>query len=484
MKKNIFVYCAIFGLVLLLFIFRFYRFYEFVIFLSDQGRDAIILRQIILFDHFPAIGASSSVGQVYLGPFYYYLIAPFLKIFNFDPVGPAFGVAIISIIGIIGSFFIVKKEISKTVALVFLALMTFSAVLTEYSRFSWNPNLLPYFSFISLYLFYTWLKKPNLFKGAALGGLFGFTIQLHYLGVLIFLPMMTMSIFHFVKNRSISKYIASGIISIVFFLFSISPLIIFDLRHNFLNLNQFIKLFQNGIASQNQSFISNFSETASKLLLHTFQTQANSGVLIILIIAILSMGFIAYKKIKSDFLLLNIINVIIFLICFSFVEGPRNPHYYGASIMSLYFVFASTILLIKKLYIRLIFASVFLCIFAMLNISKMYFLFGFGSNQINKARNIAESFSKYIKDQPIQTVALPDYESDTQYRYFLKLKDYDLIPYDSPAQAEELYIICDKKCDPLSSGQWQIATFENKRLTDKWEIEDVTIYKIIHKDKK
>ena len=80
---------------------RLYHIYSFVTFLGDQGRDAIILKRIITFEHFPAIGPPTSIGQVYLGPFYYYFIAPWLWISNFDPIGPAIGIAIISSFSII-----------------------------------------------------------------------------------------------------------------------------------------------------------------------------------------------------------------------------------------------------------------------------------------------------------------------------------------------------------------------------------------------
>src|SRR3990167_6348382 len=86
--------CAIF--------LRFYRLADFAMFLSDQGRDAIIIKRIITLEHLPAIGAPSSLGGVYLGPFYYYLISPFLLLFNFNPVGLAFGVAFLSMVGLIG----------------------------------------------------------------------------------------------------------------------------------------------------------------------------------------------------------------------------------------------------------------------------------------------------------------------------------------------------------------------------------------------
>ena len=131
--------------------FRLYNFSDFVTFLGDQGRDAIILKRIITFEHFPAIGPPTSIGQVYLGPFYYYFIAPWLWISNFDPIGPAIGIAIISSFSIIFSYFLLKDLFNKKTALYSVLFITFSSVIIEFSRFSWNPNLLPFFSLFYFY---------------------------------------------------------------------------------------------------------------------------------------------------------------------------------------------------------------------------------------------------------------------------------------------------------------------------------------------
>src|SRR4030042_5978400 len=87
---------------------RFYKFTGFVTFLGDQGRDAIIIKRILTFEHFPAIGAPTSIGQVYLGPFYYYFIAPWLLFFNFNPIGLAIGVGFFSSLFLLINYLIVK----------------------------------------------------------------------------------------------------------------------------------------------------------------------------------------------------------------------------------------------------------------------------------------------------------------------------------------------------------------------------------------
>lgn len=40
---------------------RLYKLDDFAIFLGDQGRDAIIMKRIVTFEHLPAVGPSSSV---------------------------------------------------------------------------------------------------------------------------------------------------------------------------------------------------------------------------------------------------------------------------------------------------------------------------------------------------------------------------------------------------------------------------------------
>ena len=479
-KKNLFT-IATGTLVGLLFFFRFYKLYEFVTFLSDQGRDAIILKRIITFEHFPAIGAPSSVGQVYLGPFYYYLVAPFLALFRFDPVGPAFGVALISIVSIITMYLIIKKEFSVFAAMVFLAMVTFSATLTEYSRFSWNPNLLPYFSFFTLYFYSLWLGKPTLRNGIIFGTLLGFSIQLHYLGSLLFLPMIFLFGYFLFLHKSIKPFIYSLFSAIVAFILSISPLIIFDLRHNFLNARQFLALFTEGGLSGGSAYYQRLFVTINNLFLHGLQIQSPIVISIFLFLIITASGYTAYRQSKSTLILLHLLNLIFYILSFAFLGSMRLPHYYGPVILSLYLTVTVGIMIMQNNKFRVVLSIFIVISMIFLNVPKMYYLFEKGNNQIQEAKNIALSITKRIKKQPIQTIALPSIESDGHYRYFLEVDGFILLPQDSPDQPDELYVICQKTCNPTGDGQWQIAAFSNKFLDTQWNEENVTIFKFIHK---
>ena len=85
------------GVIMLLAAFmRLYKVRDYIVFLGDEGRDVMVVRDI-LHGHLTFLGPTASVGGFYLGPIYYYMMAPFLFLANYDPVGPAIMVALFGI---------------------------------------------------------------------------------------------------------------------------------------------------------------------------------------------------------------------------------------------------------------------------------------------------------------------------------------------------------------------------------------------------
>ncbi|KKR77239.1 MAG: hypothetical protein UU19_C0015G0001, partial [Candidatus Curtissbacteria bacterium GW2011_GWD1_40_8] len=85
-------------LILVATFFRFWQIGDYVVFLGDEGRDMIVMREIFTQGHLPFLGPTASVGGFYLGPIYYWMAAPFLWLSNYDPVGPAYFVAIVGVL--------------------------------------------------------------------------------------------------------------------------------------------------------------------------------------------------------------------------------------------------------------------------------------------------------------------------------------------------------------------------------------------------
>src|SRR3990167_9342925 len=114
--------------------FRLYRIGEYMIFLGDEGRDAIVVRRLLVnFDPI-LIGPGTSIGNMYLGPLYYYMIAPALLLANFSPVGPSVFVAILGVGTIFLVWYMTREFFSKSAAIVAASLYAVSPTTIIYSR--------------------------------------------------------------------------------------------------------------------------------------------------------------------------------------------------------------------------------------------------------------------------------------------------------------------------------------------------------------
>src|SRR3990167_4864482 len=95
-KIRLTAYLPIFLILLVGLFLRLYKIRDYVIFLGDEGRDALVVYNILHGD-LTLLGPTSSVGGFFLGPIYYYFMAPFLWLSNFDPVGPSVMVALFGV---------------------------------------------------------------------------------------------------------------------------------------------------------------------------------------------------------------------------------------------------------------------------------------------------------------------------------------------------------------------------------------------------
>jgi hypothetical protein len=235
---------------------RFYNIPDSLQFQGDQGRDAMIVARIFLYHDPVFIGPVTSVGNMYLGPLYYYFMLPFLWLSYPSPVGPAYGVALLGVLTVYFLYQWGKAMVGKTAALFAATLFTFSATITLFSRFSWNPNPAP---FVSLSLLYAlWLTQTKSAKYWWVVGLcIAILIQLHYLTLLAAAAAggvwvwQVSSSFWQVKRHGWDKKAwwsqtrplwQGTVMAAAIFLISLTPLMLFDWKHDWLNAKAFQSL--------------------------------------------------------------------------------------------------------------------------------------------------------------------------------------------------------------------------------------------------
>ncbi|MBD3279177.1 MAG: hypothetical protein GF390_00515 [Candidatus Pacebacteria bacterium] len=253
-------------------------------FLGDQGRDALIVSKIFKEKDPVFIGPVTSVGNMYLGPFYYYLMLPFLWLSYPSPMGPVYAVAALGILTVWLTYRLGKELIGAKAAIIASIFLAFSATVVEYSRFSWNPNPAPFFSLLMIYFTYkAWKSHPKFWLVVA--GCFSILIQLHYLtllslggaGVIWLIQLAELIKSNSkIKKAKLFKFALITLISMMIFLASLTPLILFDWKHNWLNAKAFQYLF-----TQEQNFKHSAPLNFTQQLQQTLQdAQGRAGLIL------------------------------------------------------------------------------------------------------------------------------------------------------------------------------------------------------------
>lgn len=223
------------GLVLVILIAAFLRFYnleKWQFFTYDQARDYLIVKKLILDRKFTLVGPTVLAPGVYLPPFYYYSIAPFLWAFRFRLIGPDIYTALLGVASL-GIFFLVAKDLfGKKVALFSSLFFAFNPYLIHTSRHAWNPNTIYFFTLIFVLSFERFLLKKKFFWLYLAAFSISLSLNLHYTA-LVWLPLLGYMFFLEYKRNGFGWNIIGAGLS---FLIFVSPLFIFDLRHNFPNL--------------------------------------------------------------------------------------------------------------------------------------------------------------------------------------------------------------------------------------------------------
>ncbi len=463
---------------------RLYRIQDFYMFLADQGRDALIVKKIVTLHNFPAIGPPSSIGEVFLGPFYYYLVAPFLFLTRLNPVGLALGVAILSGIGVFVTYSIVRKTISPQVAFIFLLFTTFSYELVRVARFSWNPNLLPYFSFITMYFFAHAMddkNKKRTLDALCFGLFFGLSFQLHHLAGLLVLPIGVYFLIDIFKKKNIRIFMVP-IYSFVAFLLTLIPVMIFELRHRFLNTHNLISVFTKQNIVSSGSLLSRMYEINTAFVGFVFHIACPPLLALVITTFVLSASLFFLKRKPNSFIFLNVLTVIFYLFGFSRVNSMLIPHYYNAIYLSFYLLIAYILTINKNFFVT---ASVYflMAVFIFWQATGFDFLGGRGSFQDVVPRRIGAFIAKDAGNNIVNLTTYPtEFTSRDCFQYFIELNGGKVVDGASTQVTDHMYVLCDKEpCRILRSDSWNIQMFGKAKIDTMWKMDGVSIYKLSHK---
>jgi len=353
-KNKILIIIVALGLFL-----RLYYLPNFIGFAWDQERDAFTVKQIIVDKKLTLIGPRVVNDRGFmLGPYFFYILLPFYLITNLNPNAIILFIATYSFIFLISSFFILKKIFSSKMALIFVFIWSVLPLAISIDTISWNPLLIPFLFIFLIYLLNN-LNFNKIKNWLMLGFYLGFSFNIHV--QLIILSFMAF-IFLLIK---VSK---KDFFKRIFFLFlgfllSFLPLLIFDLRHNFLNLHLFLNFFSNGSSVKNYfAFIPVWTNFISSI----FIIKSSFFSILFWFILTLILFFLSKKNILNKILL---ITWLFFPIIFIFYGQRPSEYYFNFCLPVIVLVFSQLIVKInsKIVFITILIVSLLVIYFKLKN---------------------------------------------------------------------------------------------------------------------
>lgn len=476
----------IFLLILVLAVAIFFRFFsirDYVVFLGDEGRDMLIMRKMLIEKRPTFLGPTASVGGFYLGPIYYWMAAPFLFLWRYDPVGPAYFVAAIGVATVFVLYKFLRDAVGFWPAVMASSLYATAPLILRYSRSSWNPNPLPFFALLLVYFLYLGIKKQKLIYFLFAGAAFGISIQLHYLATILIAIAGAVIII----NTNWRKWLLIFAFSAAGFLVTFSPFLLFEAKNGFPNMNTILEFVTRGttVGYKTTNFVwmvSNLGNIFLEELTKLKDTQVTKLIFWVLTLGGIY-GVVKYWK-NPDKKLIFSTGLIWFL------GGLLGLRSYAGQVFDYYFgfMFPAPFLLLG-LVIFLIWQQKILRITAVaLTIAAVVFFsvrspFSFPPNRlIDQTASVADFVIEKSGQEPFNFALITDSNSDHAYRYFLAVKGYEPLELETMI-TEQLLVVCEsQKCAPLGHPSWEIAGFGRAEIQGEWELPEIgiKIFRLTH----
>ncbi len=502
-KKNPVEFWMLLAILIIGAFCRLYKIDQYMTFLGDEGRDVIIVRRIFTEAHPPLIGPGTSVGSMYLGPLYYYMMAIPLLLAGFSPVGPAVMVALLGVATIGFVWWVGRIWFSKTAGLIAAGLYAISPTVITFSRSSWNPDVMPFFALLLTYSIWKVWRKGEFNWLIVMGISFAFVLQSHYLGLLL---APTLFIFWFLTWRNlksignskskIRNFIKKSLLGLGFFLLLMSPLLIFDLRHDFLNSKAIYQFIVNRDVALSGSLFVAFSKIPkvfnlinSSLLAgkNTLAAVASSVFIVSGVVYVFAESFVKKKnfKIKPEYWLL--FSWLFFgLIGLSLYKMEIYDHYFGFLFPVPFIIFGSFMAkLIEDGKIAKVLGTAAILYLVVMGLIQNPFRYA-PNRQLQRSQDVAKKILSLSADNSFNLAVIAERNYEDGYRYFLELwggKVLHADRWDPATISDQLFVVCENepsKCDPTHSPKAEVANFGMSKIDGQWEVDGVIIYKLAH----
>lgn len=500
---------------------RLYKISGYMTFLGDEGRDVLVVMHMIVNHKFTLLGPTASVGGFFLGPIYYYFMLPFLWAWKLNPVGPAIMVALFGVATVYLIFKVGKEFVSPWVGLIAASLYALSPLVIAYSRSSWNPNLVPFFSLLLIHLLWRSVERPRKSTLLWVGAVLGIGLQLHYLFLFLFVVTGIWFLVH-AKSVPILRvvlFVGLG------FLIGYSPFLAFEIRHGFPNTQSVIRFV---LAGKDTGISGGFFTTVDDVVFRIFGRLLYRlpdgglfkslpswqvalwfiGTRTTIFITFAFLVVLAASRIPSAASVftwltqgktdeqksglyhtaqLLLIWFSTTLLLFGFYQKGIYDYYFGIAFTLPFLLVGFVLYAMAKTRVGAGLAVVFWGWLMFFNWQGRPFLYP-PNNQLSQAKRIADTALAQTGGKPFNFALITGSNSDHTYRYFFEIAGRAPITIENnqvdPARTsvtDQLIVICElSDCKPLGHPLWEIAGFGRAEITGEWDVPFVKIFRLVH----
>lgn len=456
---------------------RLFRLPQLSTFRGDQAIELTSTRDITR-GKFTLIGIKTSNSEVRNGAVMYYAMAPFLYVFSEDPLAGAAVQIGLQIAGIIGVILIGRSFFSLRTGMLAGFFLSLNALLILFSR----QTLLAYYPFVFsvvtlgllLQLSRRYTRRAVFFLGIVLG----ISLQVHYSTLSLLIPAALFP-FLFVRKKTVEFALILG----GGFFLGFSPMLAFEVRHEFFNTRMFFRLLTHSGASGLQFNLPEYWMNAGSM---TYLGTAHwTGWLLTLFF--LAVAVWHYRRVSRSGMIcvLMILSWLAFSIVFI-----REPvwHYVLPIYPAIFLLTSHALVRISGQWNRLIF-SLFLCLIGVIYTAIQLPAMGLFDNHgytmhagwtLPAVKKSAGIIRDDVGKHPFNVIMLVDSENQAlPLRYFLE--GWGVIPLDvaSYDKATLLYVVAPKDMDIRQVNPYELSAFGAYTIESQWDISStIVLYRL------
>lgn len=227
---------------------RVYRANDLLGFYFDQGRDALVIWRLWHDGKFFLIGPVTGLAGIFLGPLYYYIIAPIYLLSGGSPILPAVFLGFSAALANFFLYYLGWKFHSRPAGIIAATIGAFSYFIVLSGRWLSNPTLILLTSVLLLLSMWKVINTKNQKWWIGIAILVGASLQFESASAVFYIPMVVVFAGWlglrriFLKESGLLPSKKIFLVSLAVFLVTLLPQILFNFRHDNLLIDNFKKV--------------------------------------------------------------------------------------------------------------------------------------------------------------------------------------------------------------------------------------------------